>query len=70
MSALRDLLDRYRDAAATNREAGTYFEELTAKYLRTDPRYPLSLLLRVSTVGLETNRIVAALPALDILESP
>ena len=39
MSALRDLLDRYRDAAATNREAGTYFEELTAKYLRTDPKY-------------------------------
>ena len=31
-----------------------------------DPRYPLDLLLRVITVSLETNRIVSALPALDI----
>jgi hypothetical protein len=29
-----------------------------------DPRYPLSLLLRVITVSLETMKIVAALPAL------
>jgi predicted helicase len=33
-----------------------------------DARYPLSLLLRVITVSLETNRIVRALPALQILE--
>ena len=33
-----------------------------------DPRYPLSLLLRVITVSLETMKIVRALPALDILE--
>lgn len=39
MSALKKLLDRYREAAATNREAGTYFEELTAKFLRADPKY-------------------------------
>jgi predicted helicase len=39
MSALKQLLDGYRRAAATNREAGTYFEELTAKFLRTDPKY-------------------------------
>ena len=32
-----------------------------------DPRYPLSLLLRVITVSLETTKIVKALPAL-ILE--
>jgi len=31
-----------------------------------DPRYPLDLLLRVITVSLETNRIVAGLPVLDI----
>ena len=31
-----------------------------------DPRYPLSLLLRVITVSLETVRIVKSLPALDI----
>ena len=35
-----------------------------------DPRYPLSLLLRVITVSLETNQIVASLPPLDILEEP
>jgi predicted helicase len=33
-----------------------------------DPRYPLSLLLRVITVSLETTKIVASLPALDILD--
>jgi len=33
MSALKQLLDGYRRAAATNREAGTYFQELTAKFL-------------------------------------
>lgn len=31
-----------------------------------DPRYPLDLLLRIIRVSLETNRIVASLPALDI----
>lgn len=33
------------------------------------PRYPLELLLRVITVSLETQRIVASLPALDIHEA-
>ena len=33
-----------------------------------DARYPLSLLLRVITVSLETIKIVQALPALDILD--
>lgn len=32
------------------------------------PRYPLSLLLRVITVGLETMKIVKSLPALEILD--
>jgi predicted helicase len=31
-----------------------------------DPRYPLDLFLRVATVSLETNRIVAGLPELEI----
>lgn len=35
-----------------------------------DPRYPLSLLLRVITVSLETMKIVRSLPALDIYEEP
>lgn len=39
MTALHELLDRYRNAAATNREQGTYFEELTIAYLKNDPLY-------------------------------
>jgi predicted helicase len=35
-----------------------------------DPRYPLSLLLRVITVSLETLNLVQSLPPLDILEEP
>ena len=34
-----------------------------------DPRYLLSLLLRVSTVSLRTTRLVAALPPLEILDA-
>lgn len=34
-----------------------------------NPRYPLELFQRVVTVSLETQKIVAALPALDILEN-
>ena len=33
-----------------------------------DPRYPLSLLLRVITVSLETMRIVKGLPGLELKE--
>jgi hypothetical protein len=39
MSTLIQWLDRYRRAAATTREAGTYVEELTASFLRTDSKY-------------------------------
>lgn len=39
MSALRDLLESFRKAAKTNREAGTYFEELTLQYFRHEPAY-------------------------------
>ncbi len=39
MSALHDLLDRFRSAAATHRESGTYFEELTVAYLKNEPVY-------------------------------
>ncbi len=39
MSALRKLLDAYRLAAATEREKGTYFEELIIAYLRNEPTY-------------------------------
>jgi predicted helicase len=39
LSPLKELLDTYRQAAVTNREAGTYFEELTLAYLKTEPVY-------------------------------
>ncbi len=39
MSALQKLLERFRTAAKTNREAGTYFEELIVQYLRHEPAY-------------------------------
>lgn len=39
MTALRQLLDSYRTAAATEREKGTYFEELIACYFRHEASY-------------------------------
>lgn len=39
MSALHILLNTYRAAAQTEREKGTYFEELIILYLKNEPRY-------------------------------
>ncbi len=39
MSALSALLDAYRSAALTEREKGTYFEELICAYLRNEAAY-------------------------------
>ena len=39
MSALSQLLDTYRNLSVTEREKGTYFEELIVCYLRTEPSY-------------------------------
>lgn len=39
MTSLRDILDHYRSVAATHRESGTYFEELTVCYLKNEPAY-------------------------------
>jgi len=38
-AALIRLLDTYREAAASEREKGSYFEELILAYLRTEPSY-------------------------------
>lgn len=38
-SALEQILDRYRTAAVTEREKGTYFEELICVYLRHEATY-------------------------------
>ena len=37
MTALSELLDTYRQAAASEREKGTYFEELILAYLQMRP---------------------------------
>lgn len=39
MTALSNLLDSYRSAALTEREKGTYFEELICVYLRNEATY-------------------------------
>jgi predicted helicase len=39
MSALMNLLDQYRAISKTEREKGTYFEELIRTYLRHEPTY-------------------------------
>lgn len=36
-SAIRDLLERYRSAAKSEREKGTYFERLCVEFLKHDP---------------------------------
>lgn len=58
-----------RQAITTDKDSGIV-KDANAWAIETagDPRYPLSLLLRVITVSLETSKIVAALPALDILD--
>lgn len=39
MTALMDLLNTFRKAAASEREKGTYFEHLTVSYLTKEPAY-------------------------------
>lgn len=39
MTALQQLLETYRSTARTEREKGTYFEELIQCYLRNEPKY-------------------------------
>jgi predicted helicase len=54
-----------RQAVTTDKDSGIV-KDANAWAIETvgDPRYPLSLLLRVITVSLETMKIVGALPAL------
>ncbi|SFT44778.1 type ISP restriction/modification enzyme [Arthrobacter sp. ov118] len=65
-SALEWIIDRYqvtthKDSQITN-DPNDYCREVG------DPRYILDLIERIVTVSVETNRIVAALPELEILE--
>jgi predicted helicase len=67
-SAIEWVMDRQRvttdKASGIVKDANDWATETVG-----DPRYPLSLLLRVITVSLETLKIVRALPALDLLEN-
>lgn len=66
MTPLNSLLTSYRQAAATEREKGAYFEELILCYLRNEATY--RDLYSDVTVSLETMKIVDGLPKLNILE--
>jgi hypothetical protein len=58
-----------RQCVATDKASGIVKDaNAWATETMGDTRYPLSLLLRVITVSLETMKIVNALPELDILE--
>lgn len=39
MSTVKSMIERFREAAATPRELGTYFEEATVSYFRHEPAY-------------------------------
>jgi predicted helicase len=65
-SAIEWILDRYqvtmhRDSQITN-DPNDYCREVC------DPRYIIDLIKRIVTLSLETNKIVAGLPALEIAE--
>lgn len=56
-----------RQSVTTDKASGiTNGANLWATETMGNAKYPLELLLRVITVSLETNRIVAGLPALEI----
>ena len=65
-SALEWILDRYqitthKDSQITN-DPNDYSREVR------DPRYIIDLIRRIVTVSVETNQLVASLPALEIAE--
>lgn len=65
-SALEWLIDRYQvtlhDESQITNDPNDYSAQID------NPRYLIDLIKRIVTVSLETNRIVAALPALEIAE--
>jgi len=64
-SALDWVMDRQR--VSTDKKSGIVNDaNLWATETMDNPRYPLELFLRVSTVSLETQKIIASLPALQL----
>ena len=67
MSPIFEINYRSRYADIHGKDSGiTNDANLWATETMGNPKYPLELFLRVVTVSLETNRIVAGLPGLDI----
>lgn len=68
MTALSTLLDTYRAAGKSERERGTYFEELIVTYLRDRgrPAVPAVPAPPGDHISLETMKIVRTLPALNV----
>lgn len=75
MTHLQSILSAYRATSQTEREKGSYFEELIRTYFRFEASYGdlysdvwlFADFLRVVTVGLETMKLVNGLPKLEIL---
>jgi predicted helicase len=65
-SAIEWILDRYQ--VTTHKESQIINDPNDYSREVDDPRYVIDLLARIVTVSLETVRIVAALPPLDILD--
>lgn len=65
-SALQLILDRYQ--VTTNKDSGITNDPNHYCCEVGNPRYILDLIKRIVTVSVETNRIVASLPALEIAE--
>ncbi len=56
-----------RQAVTTDKDSGIVNDaNLWATETMNNPSYPLDLFLRIITVSLETNRLVASLPPLDL----
>lgn len=64
-SAIEWILDRYQ--VTTHKESQIINDPNDYSREVDEPRYIIDLLARIVTVSLETVRIVAALPPLDIL---
>ena len=60
MTALSSLLDIYRAASASEREKGTYFEELICAYLRNEAIHPSAAGAASIHIALRASHYLAA----------
>lgn len=62
------LLNSYRYQVTTHKDSQIVNDPNDYCYEVGNPRLTLDLIKRIVTVSLETNRIVASLPALEVVE--